>query len=214
MQARFLLPLFAGLLCLECTKQETPPDYSHAADFTYTGTLQNSRPITFSSTSPDAKSYNWDFGDGTTKSTDSQPTHKFYKPGTYPVTLTAVSPGGPVTQTQNLIIAEADTVGPFINTITGEYHFTKMTATAYAGSGPSKTQACNLDATVSRSGQELSFSLEYGTLPLRSASALSDYSFGRNYSPYAYLFFKHGTDSLVYSFGTGYQTTIYFGKKK
>jgi PKD repeat protein len=62
---------------------------------------KNGAVYTFNNLSTDAKSFNWDFGDGG-KSTEEHPTHIFKKNGTFPVTLIAKGSGGIDTLQQNI----------------------------------------------------------------------------------------------------------------
>lgn len=48
-------------------------------------------PITFTNTSTNATSYQWNFGDGSPPSTAPNPTHTYTTPGLYTVTLTAIN---------------------------------------------------------------------------------------------------------------------------
>ncbi len=50
--------------------------------------------ITFTNTSKDGDSYEWDFGDGSTKSTENSPSYSYSSPGSYTVTLTVFSKNG------------------------------------------------------------------------------------------------------------------------
>lgn len=51
--------------------------------------------VSFNSTcSTDASKYEWDFGDGSAKSTDPNPTHTYATIGTYTVKLMAMSSDG------------------------------------------------------------------------------------------------------------------------
>ncbi|MBR9976132.1 MAG: PKD domain-containing protein [Bacteroidetes bacterium] len=63
-----------------------------SADTVY---LSDGAEVSFGATSPDAVSWNWDFGDGTT-STEQAPTHRYSRAGTFQVTVT-VSNGTCVT---------------------------------------------------------------------------------------------------------------------
>jgi PKD repeat protein len=58
----------------------------------------------FSNTSSNGVSYNWDFGDGTDSSTETNPNHTYGQTGTYTVTLTATNECGTVTITQTVVI--------------------------------------------------------------------------------------------------------------
>lgn len=62
-------------------------DPDAVAGYTWT---QQSRTITFTNTSENAASYEWDFGDGNT-STETDPVHTYAEDGTYEVKLNAVS---------------------------------------------------------------------------------------------------------------------------
>ncbi|MEP7256454.1 MAG: PKD domain-containing protein, partial [Ferruginibacter sp.] len=68
------------------------------ADFSYSGALVTGNSITFSSSSTNASSYSWDFGDysssSTNTSTVANPQHSFGIPGDFTVTLTATGKGG------------------------------------------------------------------------------------------------------------------------
>ncbi len=50
--------------------------------------------VTFTNTSLRATSYEWDFGDGSAKGTETNPTHTYANPGEYKVTLKASGAGG------------------------------------------------------------------------------------------------------------------------
>jgi PKD repeat protein len=60
--------------------------------------------VTFTNNSSNGTSYLWDFGDGTTGSTEANPTHTYSAPGTYPVTLTTTNECGTVTVTQSVVL--------------------------------------------------------------------------------------------------------------
>lgn len=63
-------------------KANADPDTKGCAPFT----------VTFKNTSTNAKTYTWDFVDGSGTSSVKEPTHTFYKPGTYKVRLVAYNP--------------------------------------------------------------------------------------------------------------------------
>jgi PKD repeat protein len=90
-----LLNMLTGLVLLccasllnSCSKDAATP--APTASFTYAA---NGRDVTFTSTSTNAKTYAWDFGDGTT-STDQNPKKTYGVYGKYTVKLTVVGAGG------------------------------------------------------------------------------------------------------------------------
>lgn len=58
--------------------------------------------VDFTNSSVNAVSYKWDFGDGRS-STDAAPTHRFYKSGTYTVSLTATDAKGKSKTTSTIV---------------------------------------------------------------------------------------------------------------
>ena len=74
-----------------------PPTVSFTHDI-------NGNEVTFTNTSIDADSYNWDFGDGNT-STDEHPVHTYANDGNYTVKLTAMNANGSNEATASVIIS-------------------------------------------------------------------------------------------------------------
>ncbi|MBN8577240.1 MAG: PKD domain-containing protein [Cytophagales bacterium] len=72
-----------------CSDDPEPP----TASFTY---VANGREVQFTSTSKNASSFNWTFGDGST-STEQNPTHTYASFGNYTVTLSVTGSGGSAT---------------------------------------------------------------------------------------------------------------------
>ncbi|MFQ5446514.1 MAG: PKD domain-containing protein, partial [Saprospiraceae bacterium] len=66
--------------------------------------------VTFTNTSSNATSYEWDFGDSQT-STEENPVHTYANDGTYTVTLTATNECGSVTTTQEVTVITPPTAG-------------------------------------------------------------------------------------------------------
>lgn len=75
------------------------------AKFTYNSDVEKTAPakITFENNSKKAESYEWDFGDGKT-STEETPSHNYYKPGNYTITLKAIKEGKIRTQSKQIQI--------------------------------------------------------------------------------------------------------------
>ena len=95
MKKLFLLLLGISLLT-GCKKDPV-------ADFSYSGTLIVGTNVDFKNLSENTGSCHWDFGDGT-ESTDMDPIHRYEKPGSYNVTLSAEGNGKSVSKTSELII--------------------------------------------------------------------------------------------------------------
>lgn len=85
--------LVLSLLAMVCLLNACSDDDSAkapTADFTY---VADGLAVTFTSTSTDATTFSWDFGDGET-STDENPTHTYDAYGTYTVSLYVTGKGG------------------------------------------------------------------------------------------------------------------------
>ncbi len=85
-----IIPLIVGMTACEKYELGNPPA-STQANFTYTLSNNGNAPceMTITNTSLNAKSYLWDFGNGTT-STDKDPVVTYDTPGIYTVKLTCV----------------------------------------------------------------------------------------------------------------------------
>ncbi len=80
--------VIALLIMASCTKTPTA-----CCDVPSSGT--KGQAISFnSSCSTDASTYEWDFGDGSTKSTEANPSHTYATAGTFTVSLMAMSSDG------------------------------------------------------------------------------------------------------------------------
>lgn len=71
-----------------------PPPPAPTPSFNYV--LDEANPLTaiFQNTTTDGETYEWDFGDGSGSSTETNPSYTYDEAGTYQVTLTAAGPGG------------------------------------------------------------------------------------------------------------------------
>lgn len=77
-------------------------DVTPTAKFSYT---KNGLAVTFTNTSTNAQSYNWEFGDGQS-STANSPLHTYSSAGTYKVTLTAKNGSKTNSTSQNITLTE------------------------------------------------------------------------------------------------------------
>lgn len=70
--------------------------------------------------------YEWDFGDRTAHSTDSNPNHTYMQPGSYTVTLTVKGPGGSNTKVKEdyIMVSDANPPVPKANLASGLYNHT------------------------------------------------------------------------------------------
>jgi len=105
------------ILVSDCKKDPPPP----IADFSFTG---DNAPapcdITFTSSSTNADSYYWEFGDGT-NSKEKNPKHTYNTEGTYSVKLTAEGEGGTNSISKSLVILEPEPTAASINfTVVGD----------------------------------------------------------------------------------------------
>lgn len=64
------------------------------ADFSFQVSDENTLQVSFTSNTPDATSYAWEFGDGTGVSEEANPTYIYAEGGTYPVKLTVANQYG------------------------------------------------------------------------------------------------------------------------
>lgn len=100
------------LLVCGCKKNDTsstPATPAPVANFTYTGAGSFApSTVQFTSTSSDATTYSWDFGDNGT-STEQNPSHLFTLGGTYTVRLIATGAGGSNSITKTINILNAPT---------------------------------------------------------------------------------------------------------
>ena len=107
--------------------------------------------VSFTNTSTNANSYEWDFGDGNT-SFDINPTHTYEEDGDYEVTLTAINECGEVTFTEDFTIVTNPEVGFTANVTSGcaplEVEFLDLSSentTAWSWSFPGGTPSSSTE---------------------------------------------------------------------
>lgn len=98
-----------------CKKKENPPPAVPIANFIYTGAnTYASATVSFTSTSTDATSYLWDFGDNGS-STEASPQHTYLNGGVYTVKLTVIGAGGSNSTTKTVNILNKPTTCSITN---------------------------------------------------------------------------------------------------
>ncbi|MCP4313913.1 MAG: PKD domain-containing protein [Bacteroidetes bacterium] len=109
-----LVPLLALLSC-----QKVPE-----TSFTYTPTInvEAGESVHFNNTTPEENSYEWDFGDGGTSTTEN-PQHLYEEAGSFEVILTATNDAGSHLKSETIVINEATILSFFITDSTGTIYF-------------------------------------------------------------------------------------------
>ncbi|MFY0625219.1 MAG: PKD domain-containing protein [Reichenbachiella sp.] len=97
------LMVTSAVMLTSCDEDDIIPTDA-TAGFTFVATELD---VVFTNTSVDAEVYAWDFGDGSTPSTDTNPTHTYAEDGSYTVTLIATGELGsiPDTHTETVNVA-------------------------------------------------------------------------------------------------------------
>jgi len=100
MKKHILFPtLFLLIVLSNCKKEESP-----VASFTVNTTVtETNQTLTFTNTSQNADSYQWEFGDGMI-SVEANPLHAYTLSSTFRVTLTATNEAGSDTMSQSIIV--------------------------------------------------------------------------------------------------------------
>ena len=101
-----LILLVAAVMCFSCHLEEIQPVNSSAmASFIFTnnGCIAPCG-VAFTNTSVDADSFEWDFGDGSLKSNEINPTHTYSIAGDYFVSLRATGKDGSDIETKSIKI--------------------------------------------------------------------------------------------------------------
>jgi PKD repeat protein len=104
--------IISAIRAAVAAKVEVPPVTNFAIGGT-AGTAPFS--VKFTNATTYSNSWVWDFGDGTT-STEHSPTHTYYLPGIYSVTLTAAGPGGSLSKTSSTLITVGEAPGVPVGT--------------------------------------------------------------------------------------------------
>ena len=89
---------------ISCKKEEPAPEVISGFSFAVDET--NYKQVTFTNASQNYTSLEWDFGDGTAKSTDENPVHTYAEVGTYTVSLMATSGSSSDESSQEIVIAD------------------------------------------------------------------------------------------------------------
>lgn len=99
----FLLPLIT-ILFISCEKEiPSIPDTETQISYQSSGEGK----VVFTSVAPNANTYEWDFGDGSTKSPDANPTHEYAKNGNYTVIFIAKNSKNQIVKTLKISIGDA-----------------------------------------------------------------------------------------------------------
>lgn len=96
--------LIALTAFVSCEKDSEDPIPEPTAGFSFVVSEDLSGIVTFTNSSIEATSYNWDFGDGKGTSTELNPVYTYTESGTYTVKLTAVNDGGINEVTQDVTV--------------------------------------------------------------------------------------------------------------
>lgn len=129
MKRRFLnsLMVMGGLaaIAFACSKSDPAPLVNTPSFTSVVDSYQKTAPtgivVKFTSTAQNALSYSWDFGDGSTPSTEASPTKVYSAPGTYIVVLTTKAAAGatPTSATKSTSVDVTDPTLALTNIILG-----------------------------------------------------------------------------------------------
>ncbi|MCU0345767.1 MAG: PKD domain-containing protein [Saprospiraceae bacterium] len=108
-KSSLMLLLAANVFLLTaCVEEDDNPTVTVISDFTYELDENDKLTVYFTNKSVDYQTISWDFGDGSPKSSEKNPTH-LYARGDYEVVLTAVGADGKTVVQREIVSA----VGPF-----------------------------------------------------------------------------------------------------
>lgn len=134
------------MVLVSCSKDAATTTPAPTVDFSYSGAnLPAPTTVSFTSTTTNASSYLWDFGDNGT-STLSNPQHLYATGGVYTVKLIAAGSGGSTSTTKTVNIANALT----------KVKITKVTIVNIPFTKPGGTTGWDLDG----SGPDVYFKIE------------------------------------------------------
>lgn len=91
---------------------EAPAAEVPVAGFTFAADEADPLTVAFTNSSAHYESASWDFGDGSTVSTENAPTHTYTEAGDYTVVLTVTGAGGTDELSQVVKVEEAETTEP------------------------------------------------------------------------------------------------------
>lgn len=157
---------FGGLntaFCIYPNICPSPPTANFSANVTSgCGSLS----VTFTNTSSsNADTFSWDFGDGSSTSSDANPIHTYENPGVYTVVLTATNTMGDNVMTKTNYITVGETPGGIVVSGGGTQCGGTVTLTASGGSGGTiywqNTTNNGTSTTTASSSQSVSVSGTY-----------------------------------------------------
>lgn len=107
--------VFSSFVLLQNCKDKDKPEAPPVAKFSFTSDNGFEAPstVTFTNTSTNATTYEWDFGDGSAKVTTEAPVHTYENTGSYTVTLQAKSGSKSNSATATITIVDATPVAAF-----------------------------------------------------------------------------------------------------
>ncbi|WP_428657985.1 PKD domain-containing protein [Runella sp.] len=116
---KLVLLLLLGFVILSCKEKIPVP----VAKFAFS--VQTKGEVIFTNQSTDANTYQWDFGDGSGKSSELNPKYVYQQPGRYTVTLKATGAGGEaqVQNTVEIVALKPTAAFSFTNLPNGEVQF-------------------------------------------------------------------------------------------
>ncbi len=114
----------SGKVMNTATTSFTISEPTPTSSFTYSSNNNFTTPseITFTNTSTNAESFDWDFGDGSDHVTDQNPVHTYAATGAYTVTLVVTNGSKTDTETASISITPAEPVANFSFVSNNNFH--------------------------------------------------------------------------------------------